>query len=604
MSFGLTTEGFKAKRLADIAVETTSDFEAKFGAAFELDPRTPEGLIKGILDERIAKIWELAESIYASQSPANAEGVQLDLIVALNGIARKPATKSTVSSGRARGTLSTVIPLGTLISVEGNIESQFATDAAATIDQAGINEVQRVAFDDVPDSGDFKLVFGSETTVVIAFGATAAAVEAALENLSNIGVGNVSVTGDFPKNEIQRAAFSGTPISGSFKFVFGVDISAAILFSANAAAVEAALEAMPSIGVGNVSVSGTYATDFVITFIGALKFTDLALLTTTGNNLSDGGAVSIIVSTDQEGIPGFDIEFQTDLGDQDIADQVTFTDNNLLIGATPIVITPSTVTDGDEPKSGLVPLTAVNTGAKEALAGTLNVIDTPVIGMDSFTNETDAVIGREKESDADLKARRDQELATAGAATPDAIRAKILELDDITAVIVFFNNKDVIDSDGRPPHSVDVVVQGGDEQEIADNLFATIAAGIGSEGTILKEVVDSNGFIQEVNFSRPTEVPIAFEIDIVKDDNFYPSNGDEQVADAILAFGLTYLIGQSVVVFGSNGISCAVQDIPGITDMEIRISIDPAPPVTDDNIPIAAREIADFDSSRIAVVST
>ena len=57
------------------------------------------------------------------------------------------------------------------------------------------NEVQRVGFtDDEVTGGTFTLTAGGETTSALAYNATAAQVESALEALSSIGSGNVSVT--------------------------------------------------------------------------------------------------------------------------------------------------------------------------------------------------------------------------------------------------------------------------------------------------------------------------------------------------------------------------------------------------------------------------
>lgn len=57
------------------------------------------------------------------------------------------------------------------------------------------NEVQTVAVTGSPTGGDFTLTFSGQTTAAIPFNATAAQVQAALEGLSNINVGDVAVTG-------------------------------------------------------------------------------------------------------------------------------------------------------------------------------------------------------------------------------------------------------------------------------------------------------------------------------------------------------------------------------------------------------------------------
>lgn len=61
--------------------------------------------------------------------------------------------------------------------------------------RAEVNEVQTINFTRVADSGSFQLTFRGYTTALLAFGATAATIETALEGLPSIGFNNVSVTG-------------------------------------------------------------------------------------------------------------------------------------------------------------------------------------------------------------------------------------------------------------------------------------------------------------------------------------------------------------------------------------------------------------------------
>lgn len=59
----------------------------------------------------------------------------------------------------------------------------------------GTSEVQAVTITGTPVGGTFTITYGGQTTTAIAYNATAATVRAALEALSNIGVGDVTVTG-------------------------------------------------------------------------------------------------------------------------------------------------------------------------------------------------------------------------------------------------------------------------------------------------------------------------------------------------------------------------------------------------------------------------
>lgn len=63
------------------------------------------------------------------------------------------------------------------------------------IELAGTDEVQTVTITGAPAGGDFTLTYGGETTGAIAYNALGAAVETALEALPNLDPGDVSVTG-------------------------------------------------------------------------------------------------------------------------------------------------------------------------------------------------------------------------------------------------------------------------------------------------------------------------------------------------------------------------------------------------------------------------
>jgi len=59
----------------------------------------------------------------------------------------------------------------------------------------GVDEVQRLTPTGTISGGDFTITFEGQETDAIAFNATAAAIQAALEALSNVAVGEVEVTG-------------------------------------------------------------------------------------------------------------------------------------------------------------------------------------------------------------------------------------------------------------------------------------------------------------------------------------------------------------------------------------------------------------------------
>ena len=120
---------------------------------------------------------------------------------------------------------------------------------------------------------------------------------------TDAGEGEVTVTvlveGVAPLNEIQRVRLGGTPTGGTFTLTFSGQTTGAIAYNANAAAVVAALEALSNIGVGDVAVTESATSDWLITFQGAFAETNVPIL--TGNGASITGAATVSVATTQAG---------------------------------------------------------------------------------------------------------------------------------------------------------------------------------------------------------------------------------------------------------------------------------------------------------------
>lgn len=381
MAFGLSDQGFQAKRLADIKAELEQTWRSKFGDNVRVDAESPDGQIIGIMAEREALIWELCAKIYSSSYSSSARGVQLDRLHELVAISRLAAKSSTVDV-TLTGTPSTVIPAG----------SKLAT----------------------ADTG------------------------------------------------------------AKFSLSAGVTIG------------------------GGGTVTGAFVAD--------------------------------------------------------------------------------------------------NTGPIQALSGTLTVIVTPVAGWTSATNPLDADVGRNVETDAQFSARKSRLLSTVAGCSAPAIFAALAKLADVEEVLIIENRSTAPDFDGRPGCSIECVVKAGDQQEILDTLWALKPGGAQAYGSTSGIVIDRRGDPQTLAFSRPTDLPLYVEIDLIVDDRF-PANGLETVRDAVLAFGLDeFTIGRRVIPFEM------VQriDTAGIVTLTIRVGTS-NPPVSGEPFAIAKTQIAKLDSSRVTV---
>lgn len=110
-------------------------------------------------------------------------------------------------------------------------------------------------------------------------------------------------------DEVQTITFGGTPTGGTFKLKFGSFVTAAISWSATNNTlrdnVDAALEALPNVGAGNVTVAvGTMTAGvgtLTMTFAGTLAKRAVALITVASNNLT-GTAPTVAVTETTPGV--------------------------------------------------------------------------------------------------------------------------------------------------------------------------------------------------------------------------------------------------------------------------------------------------------------
>jgi uncharacterized phage protein gp47/JayE len=175
------------------------------------------------------------------------------------------------------------------------------------------------------------------------------------------------------------------------------------------------------------------------------------------------------------------------------------------------------VNEEGTPEDVEVVFEAETAGVVVANAGTLTVRETFVSGWNSITNVLDAELGADFESDAAYRIRRVLELASVGGGTVNGIRADLLKLEDVSAVVVLENDTDYTDlATGLPPHSIEAVVQGGeDPAAIAASIYGNKPSGTQTVGNQTAEVVtDDQGFEHDVYFSRPTLVPVYIALEV------------------------------------------------------------------------------------------
>jgi hypothetical protein len=94
-------------------------------------------------------------------------------------------------------------------------------------------------------------------------------------------------------SEVQRFDITGNPGSGKFTLTFKTQTTTEIDHHPPAGDVERALEALPSIGTGNITVTKDGNWGYVCEFLGNLANQDVPELTADDSQLPEGAAVTV-----------------------------------------------------------------------------------------------------------------------------------------------------------------------------------------------------------------------------------------------------------------------------------------------------------------------
>ena len=241
-------------------------------------------------------------------------------------------------------------------------------------------------------------------------------------------------------------------------------------------------------------------------------------------------------------------------------------------------------------------------------AGDISIIVNKIDGLLSVTNNEPFFNGQDEETDEALQDRYYESLSKAGSRRMEAIEANVLdEVPGVRSCIVIENDSHEFDDEGRPPHSFETVVLGGEDEAIAPSIFEKKSGGISAFGKTTEVIIKDYRNIEHViGFTRAVTVPIFVKI-YKKTNNRFPENGDEQLARRVVEhIGGTFNdvkydgLGMSTNVVISR-LESRLFAVEGLEDVHVKLSIDGLS-YHEENVVIAFPEVAETDSSKIEVL--
>lgn len=274
-----------------------ADVESGQTVTFSIGNKTLEVPLTGSTAAAVAT--ELADAWNASTIPEFAEITAAattnssgnNVITLTSDTAGKPFVVSiAIGSGNNE---KQVITLGGTTATGGTFTLTFNGETTTTIAYNAAASTVQTALEGLASysSGDFTVTGDAGGPYTIEFTGTLAAT-----NVSLITASATSLTGS--ANEEQTVTIINSPSGGDFTLSFNGQTTASIAYNAAASAVQTALEGLSGIKSGDVSVTGSAGGPWAVEFTGDLAKTDVSTLVA---NSSLTGAPSCAAATTQAG---------------------------------------------------------------------------------------------------------------------------------------------------------------------------------------------------------------------------------------------------------------------------------------------------------------
>lgn len=220
----------------------------------------------------------------------------------------------------------------------------------------------------------------------------------------------------------------------------------------------------------------------------------------------------------------------------------------------------------------------------------------------SINNYDAGTLGRDVETDLELRTRRRQVLMLNGRATINSIKAKLMNLSGVTAVTVNENSTNET-LNGLPPYNFEAIVSGGSDEDIAKAIWEYKPIAIKSYGTTSKDIIDSTQTTRTIYFSRPTQYYVFIDITITKNE-YFNDNSVESIKTDIVEDCKKLKLSQELLyqdlfkfLYRQTGIKKATIKLGKNTDASTNSQA-----TTEDNLSVDGRSILVVESKRINIV--
>lgn len=214
-------------------------------------------------------------------------------------------------------------------------------------------------------------------------------------------------------------------------------------------------------------------------------------------------------------------------------DEVLTLEANDLTSVNVLVLSENLTTDT---VTSVITFGTVETGDILLPEGVITNIVKADAGLLSVVNLSGYIAGRDEESDAEFRQSYADKIFNRSSRMLESIRSAILNnVQGVTSVAPYENASHEWDDQGRPPHSIEIVVDGGDATEIAQQILENKAGGINTFGDTAVVLTGAYDEDITIRFNRPTTIYTWFRLGItLRKNEAIPPNYVDLLREVVL----------------------------------------------------------------------
>ena len=192
-----------------------------------------------------------------------------------------------------------------------------------------------------------------------------------------------------------------------------------------------------------------------------------------------------------------------------------------------------------------------------------------IAGFTNVRNRLQPIYGREAQTDVELRQAYIAKSALRSNTMVDSVVAEILNtVVGVETVSGFENDTDFVNDRQMPQHSIEFVVEGGEDSEIASAILRKKAGGIQTYGSVVVDVPGKYGDSIPIKFNRPTYIYVWLKIVLHCKRSSLPDNYKKMVSSLIVENNKKISTGKSLLI--QTLIESLYEAIPGLTYVDIQ----------------------------------